>query len=170
MNDRLWTVINCVLSLEVTKGHLKWKVSDVSRMTKVDRNWIYYHLGKSKTEIFDYCLEKCAEEFYGLSESRMQMVREGRLKECLVLTRAMFQENPEFMIFYYKWRMRKGILQQKLIELEVRYRKKLQAIFPKWTNDDIISFQALIQGAVMSPVLSESTFKRAIEMIRTPRV
>jgi hypothetical protein len=168
LDVQLWTVINAVLSLEVTRGHLKWKVSDVSRTTKVNRNWIYYHLGKTKTQIFDFCLEQVAEEFYGLSDARMKMVREGRLLECLDLTRDMFRKNPEFMIFYYKWRMRKGPLQQKLIDIEVRYRRKLQGIFPRWSSEDAAAFQALIQGAVSAPFLNEVAFKRAVELIRLP--
>jgi len=167
-NKKTWKIVNTVLALEVSKGHLKWKVSDLSRLTGVNRSLIYYHLGKTKKEIFHTCFEKIADEFYGLSEERLQMVRNGRLLDCTKLSQQMFNEHPEFMIFYFKWRMKKSPIQQVLIKIEERYQKKLKSIFPSLSEKEIVSLHGLLQGLVTSPFLNQEGFIRALGFVQMP--
>jgi AcrR family transcriptional regulator len=169
MQNKLWKMINVVLALEVSKGHLKWKISELARQCGVSRSLVYYHLGSSKTQIVDFCFSKIADEFYGLSEERMALVRAGKSEECLNLSREMFQANPEFMIFYLKWRVKKSPLQQKMMEIEKRYHAKLKMIFPKIEPDEILALHALIQGIVSCPFMTPNLFKRSLAMIRPPK-
>src|ERR1700745_3649674 len=38
-----WNILDAVFRLEVTKGHLRWKISDVSRLAGVQRTLVYYY-------------------------------------------------------------------------------------------------------------------------------
>lgn len=73
-----------VVALETTKGHLKWKVSDLARLAKVSRPLVYYHFGKTKRAILLRCVELIAEEYFGFSEERRRMRSEGRLVESVL--------------------------------------------------------------------------------------
>lgn len=163
-----WKMITTVLSLEVSKGHLKWRITDLARQAKVSRTLVYYHLGKSKSEIVNECLDRVADEFYGLNEERMKLVMSGRLKECVNRSQIMFQRYPEFIIFYFKWRMKSSPLQKKLIEIEMRYQNKLRMLFPRLKEDELVAFHAVMQGLVSTPFITPEIFDKAIAMLKLP--
>jgi AcrR family transcriptional regulator len=164
--DKIWKIVNAILGLEVSRGHLKWKVSEVARAAKISRTLIYYHLGRSKKQIVENCLERVAGEFYGLSDERMRLVREGRLYECVRQSQQLYQKYPEFMIFYSRWRMRKSPLQALLIDIEERYRKKLTELFPALEREEIFALHALMQGLVSAPFITPATFDTALAMMQ----
>jgi AcrR family transcriptional regulator len=161
-SDKIWQAINTVFKFEVSRGHLKWKITDVARVSKLSRTLIYYYLGKTKKEIFKNCLERVADDFYGLSESRMELVRAGKYQTCVNMTQQMFQKNPEFIIFYFRWRMTKSPIQESLIEIERRYQKKLSGILPHLEKDQIVAFHAIVQGLVSAPFMTASIFNKTL--------
>lgn len=157
-------LMNMVFSLECTKGHLKWRVSDLARLAGVSRPLIYYHFGKKKADILNSCIEVVAAEFYGFSEERRAMVQEGRLIDSLRETRAMFHQTPALVLFYLKWRTKRSPLQKTFIELERRYQEKLRAAFPNFSAVEIEPLHAILHGLASAPFLSEAGLQTALRL------
>ncbi len=161
-------IVNTVFRFEVAMGHLKWKMTDIARFSGVNRTLIYYYLGKTKKEIFNHCFEVILNDFYGLSPEREKLINEGKLLECSKMSYRLFHDNPEFMSFYFHWRFKKSIIQQRLIELELSYEARLKKLFNQLEEDQVKSIHAAIQGIVTAPFLEEHQFEMAIKNIVSP--
>lgn len=158
-------ILHAMVSLEVSKGHLKWKLSDLSRKSGIKRPLIYYHFGKTKKAIFENGVLTVANEYFGLTEERLKMLSDGRAYESLMLTRKMIQENPSFAIFYLKWRSEKSPLQKKLIEIEKKYQKTLKKLFPKSTDSEIVAFHGVFYSIVVAPFLDEAAIETMLGFV-----
>jgi AcrR family transcriptional regulator len=55
-DETYWKILNSAISLDITKGHLKWTISELARKTDIQRPLIYYYFGKEKLNIL---LEAC---------------------------------------------------------------------------------------------------------------
>ena len=161
-------VVNTVFRFEIARGHLKWKMTEISRYSGVNRALIYYYFGKTKKEIFNHCFEVIMNDFYGLSPEREEMVNSGRLMECAQKSFKMFHENPEFMAFYFHWRFKKSPIQARLIEMETAYENRLARIFPHLSDPQIQAVHAAIQGVVTAPFLKQKEFELAMAQIIAP--
>lgn len=156
------TILNSVLAAEVAKGHLKWKVSEIARAAKVSRPLIYYYFGTTKKEILTECLAVIAKEYFGLSESRENMLKAGEVAESLKQTRAMFRKNPALVVFYQKWRMQDSPIGKQLEEIEVRYQKKLKACYPHLSAVQVMILHAIFHGLITAPFLTNEGLKEAV--------
>lgn len=163
-------VLKQIMRYEISKGHLKWKLTDVARTANVGRTLIYYHFGKTKQEIFDTCLDLVADEFYGLSEERLRLVREKGAMDCLQKSRRFCLEVPEFMMFYMRYRSDASFSSARLLEIEKLHRAKLQNVFPSASELDIYSLQALLKGLVSSQLLDQKAFDYALSLVRFPDI
>lgn len=163
-----FNIVNSVLRFELAKGHLRWKVTDIARVSGVNRGIIYYNFGRTKGQIFDTCLDVISSEFYGTSEERMKFIERGDLYGCVFQNFKMFRESPEFLVFYSNARVKKSPLRDRLIAIEENYREKLSQIFPHLSSEEILAVHAVIQGAVSSPILCEETFEIAMKRIIGP--
>ncbi len=158
-------VLKSVIALDMSKGHLKWKVTDLARLSNVSRPLIYYHFGKTKKEILARSIDVIAEEFYGLSSERTSMVRKGGLLDSLRITQKMFLKNPSFGIFYLKWRTTSSPLQIKFIRIERRYHRRLQSLYPHLSKSEILALRAFLHGIATSPFLSEEGLQNAVKFL-----
>ena len=158
-----------VIKFETTKGHLKWKISELARAAGISRTLVYYHLGGSKAKIVSACLEIIASEVFGMSPERMEEIREGRMVESLIKTQRLFANNPEIAIFYYKWRSVKSakpsVLQKQFLEIEQRYLAKLGLLFPERTPAEILGIYGLMHGLVTGPFVTEQALRSAFPAI-----
>lgn len=161
-------IVNTVFRFEVARGHLKWKMTEISRYSGVNRALIYYYFGKTKKDIFNHCFEVVMNDFYGLSPEREQLVLSGKLLECSRKSYKLFHENPEFMAFYFHWRFKKSPIQARLIELELAYKNRLKRLFPHLQEPQIQAAHAAIQGITTAPFLKEKDFELAIFQIISP--
>jgi AcrR family transcriptional regulator len=158
-------ILQSVVALDVSKGHLKWRVSDLARAAKVSRPLIYYHFGKSKSEILKNCLEMIAEDYYGLTAERTQMLAAGQVGESLLKTRQIFLKNPALAVFYQKWRTQNSPFQKQLIEIERRYHDKLKKVFPQLSTKQILAIHGIFHGLVTAPFLNDESIREALSMV-----
>lgn len=158
-------ILHAVIALEMGKGHLKWKVSDLARKVGVSRPLIYYHFGKTKQQILDQSILLVAEEFFGLSPEREALMREGRAVESLLLSRELFFKHPDFAVFYLKWRMQKSPVQKKLVEIEERYQDMLRKYFPRLNSTAIRALHGLLYGIVTAPFLDELAIRMLLKTV-----
>ncbi len=164
-DDKIFNLVNTVFAFENQKGHLKWKVSEVARATKVSKSLVYYYLGSTKEQILDAAIRIGAEEFYGLGADRMKMIQGGDLISSIKYTREIFLKNYAFSAFYVRWRMTPTEMGKKLEEYDNRYQQKLALLFPHLTDLDRLALQALFQGLVVAPTLTDDALKIALRWL-----
>jgi len=158
-------ILISLLSLEANKGHLKWKVSDLARMAKVSRPLIYYHVGKTKKEILDTCIQIIGEEFFGLTEERTKMLQSGNLLESVLRTHQMFMNAPALAILYLRSRTEASFLQKSFMQLEERYQAKLRKALPNLNNAEIGALHAMLHGLVTAPFADQESLTAAVRML-----
>ena len=158
-------VLQAVIAAEVSKGSLKWKVSDIARFTKVSRPLIYYHFGKTKKDILAECLNVVAEDYYGLSSERSDSLLPETILESLLRTRDMFLKNPSLVVFYQRARMQDSAAGRQLIDIEKRYQAKLKKSFPRMSEDQIKGIHALFHGMITAPFLDSKSLEAALELV-----
>ena len=88
-------ICDSVLYHEVTKGHLKWSLSDVSKEANVTRSLIYYYLGKEKEVILHEAILFMLDLFFNTSGENKLGIRE-RMKNVLIQMREM----PHLFMYY----------------------------------------------------------------------
>lgn len=142
-------VSTCVLKLESTKGHLKWKVTDLETKSKISRSLIYRYLGSSKEEILKNSLRVFTFEFYGFG-SQVSIPFSERIR----LTREFLLKNHEVILFYQKWRTQDSWLQKEFIAIETVFQKNLKELLPHLSDEAIRGLHACLHGLVTAPFLN----------------
>ena len=146
--DQYWKVLDAVLSLEMSKGHQRWTISQVARISGVKRPLIYYYFGKSKPEIIRAAIKIIGDEFFGLSEERLEMWRQGHIKESVLKTRELIQRAPHVRVFYFLWRQKKSDIQTELIEIERKFLSKIKSLRPNLPPRKLAASMAIFYGLV----------------------
>jgi|FLYM01.1.fsa_nt_gi AcrR family transcriptional regulator len=163
-----WAVLDSVIRLEVSKGHLQWKVTELSRLSKVGRPLIYYYFGKSKEEIVQTALKIIGDEFFGLSDERIALWREGKVVESIMKTREMMEQAPYVSVFFFHWRHQKGEIADHLKDLESRYRKKISGLRPELSALEIEVIFAAFFGLTVFPDTNAQVVSAMVEKISRP--
>lgn len=140
----------CVLKLEISKGHLLWKVTDLEAKSKLSRSIIYRYLGNTKENILRNSLQIFIFDFYGLSTDALVFPFEERVKR----TREYLIQNPEITVFYLKWRATNSWIEKELIAVETKFQQKLKKLFPSLSEEKIWILHAQLHGIVTAPFLS----------------
>ncbi|RYZ65555.1 MAG: TetR/AcrR family transcriptional regulator, partial [Proteobacteria bacterium] len=154
---------------EVSKGHLKWKVSELARAAKVSRPLIYYHFGKTKAAILKECLSIIAVDYFGLQPERKESLESSNRFDSLLRTRRIFLANPLLAVFYQRARSKNGELGDFFEDIEKRFQKKLSRQFPKCSAVEIRALHGLLHGLITAPFLDEASFKTAFGLIAFPK-
>lgn len=150
-------ILDAALRLDYVKGHLRWKMTDLARASGVTRSLIYYYFGNSKTALMKEAVRTLGEEFFGLSEERQALWREGRLTDSFHRTRELARGMPHIVIFYLSQRKPGSPLHSEISELERRYLEKLRAHFPGAPLSRVRATFALLFGlAAMGDIANEA--------------
>jgi AcrR family transcriptional regulator len=154
-------ILRSVLRLEVLKGHLKWKVSDLARYSGVSRPLIYYHFGNTKAAIIVTSIRYLAEEYFGLNEERLLMFKQGNALPSLMRTRKALMAAPDAITFYFRWRTTKSEIQKHLIAIELEYQKLLVKGFPSLSAPEAAALHGILFGLVTAPFLTNEALQIA---------
>lgn len=160
-------ILQSVLNFEVTKGHLKWRVADIARVTNVRRALIYYHFGQSKEEILNNSLMAMAEDYFALDSKRSKMVQEGRIAESLTMTRQILLKNPSLAVLYQRGRTTPSPLRDKFMEIEARYQEKIRKALPSLSEAEAVFLHALFHGILTAPFITDKAFKEGALFLET---
>jgi len=160
------SVFEAIIRLEMQKGHLKWKVSEVARASKISRTLIYYYFGNSKQNMLSTAIDFLGIEYFGLSPERLLLWERGEVLASVLKSRALCQRAPYVAFFHMERRHLLDATGEKLRALEVEYRKKLQRFYPKSDQDDIEALAAVFFGLTTMPSLSEAGVKSALSIIQ----
>ena len=153
-DDRFFRILTGIIRLEMREGHLKWKISDLSRLTQTSRPLLYYYFGKSKEKMVHEALETISSEVFGFDPSRLALWNSGRYSEALVFSKMTAEKHPEIYEFFFFWRNRGHHPMGKYLrDLEQRYFKKLELTFPHLSSSQL----RVMMSALYGYVLIEST-------------
>lgn len=148
--EKISKVSKSIFFLESKYGHLKWKVTDLERTSKVSRTLIYRYFGNKKTEIFENALNHFIDEFYGFDSSN----NEGDFLQKIFDARLMMLKNKEAVIFYQNWRLSEASLSNQFQVIEAKFQKKLKILFPNIRDEKIPILHGFIHGMITAPFLS----------------
>lgn len=168
-DENYMKILDAVVRLEVLKGHLRWKMSDLSRISGVQRTLIYYYFGKSKESILNEALKTIGDEFFGLSAERIEMWKQGRMRESILKSRERFKQAPHVPQFFFHWRHQPSVVQDALVSLERRFREKVRRQFPDIQKNDEEAVYAVFFGLVLVPDLKEAVLDRVLAGMKFPR-
>ncbi len=159
------TIAYQLLKLEIAKGHMKWKIADLARLSKVSRPLIYYHFGKTKMEILLNAIQVAAEDYYALVGPRSEYAKKGRFTESVLVTRKILLDNPWVATFSQKWRFEEGEISRKLEYFESCYRRKLHESFPHLTHPQILMLHSHLHGIVTAPFLTPEEIRDTLDRL-----
>jgi AcrR family transcriptional regulator len=161
-------VLSHVLALDGTKGHLKWKVSELARRVGMTRPLVYYHFGRTKLEILENSLELLADEFYGFSRPFEKAPKLGtkEFEEDFVRAQRFISKFPGLTILYVRCRTGESPLRKKFIEFEKKFQNKLKYQCPGIDQPTAEALHVLLHGIVHAPFSDEQAVRNSLQELR----
>ncbi|MES2855078.1 MAG: TetR/AcrR family transcriptional regulator [Bdellovibrionota bacterium] len=141
---------HCVLQLEATRGHLKWKVSDVVRKAGVDRALAYRYFGNSKKAILLNATRFFIEDYYDFTNVNPKTT----FGERVARARKRLQAYPEAIMLYQRNRSTETFLSAEYVAAEKKFHGRLKALYPHLNDDQIELAHTCIHGIVTAPFIS----------------
>lgn len=160
-DDKYWAILNSCIQLEISHGHLLWKLSDLHRKSKVSRTLIYYYFGKNKKNIV---LEAChyfGRILSGTDEKLMKLYEQNNMTEAMFVNKEMLLKLPSLIPFYFLYRNSKNEIGEIIRDYELRGIKKRKHFFPKLNETELRVLFSLQMGLSLS---SQVTTKKEIEI------
>lgn len=150
-DDKFFKILAGILKLEMKTGHLKWKISDLSRVSKTPRPLIYYYFGKSKEKMVQQALDTISKEIFGFDHSKLELWKSGKYAEAVMFSKWTAREHPEMYEFFFFWKNRPEHEIGKFIRsIEDRYIEKLKITFPHLKRSRIILLMSALYGFVLT--------------------
>jgi AcrR family transcriptional regulator len=155
-------VFEAVIRMDVTKGHMKWTISEIARASKISRTLIYYYFGKSKENIMNTALDYLGKEYFGLSDERLALWKSGNLTESVIRSRNLCLNAPHILSFYLLRRTSTSPIGEILRDYEKKYRSKMDLFFPHATKAHLDALGAVLLGLVIAPDVDEAAIHKAL--------
>jgi AcrR family transcriptional regulator len=137
-------ILNAVTKLEVSKGHLKWKISDIAREADVTRSLIYYYLGKEKEVILEEAVKYMLDLIFNLFQDEPLRVK-YRMKIALEQLREM----PYLLVIYYLNRGQDNKIGGIIRDREQKLFGLLKSLYPQASYSEIMKLYLLELGVVV---------------------
>lgn len=171
--DDFLRILQHFIRLEVKKGHLKWKITDLAKQAGVARTSIYYHFGKSRTDMVKTAVDVLMTKVMGLDPNDVKLWASGRYAEAVLFSKEMVQQCPEMAQFYFYWKNNPGTeIEQRIRSYEASYIRKLQKTFPQLTDEMAEVIYSFLQSLVLHNHIQEKHVQLAVplllKMLKTP--
>ncbi|EQC51175.1 TetR/AcrR family transcriptional regulator [Bacteriovorax sp. DB6_IX] len=144
-------ILNAVTKLEISKGHLKWKISDVAKEADVTRSLVYYYLGKDKEVILKEAIKYMLESVFNLFEDEPVRVK-YRIKIALEQIKQM----PYLMVLFVLNRRADNEIGEIIRHAEMELFQLLKKIYPQMSDDQVLQLYIMELGAAVYGDLPES--------------
>lgn len=138
-----FAVCNSILKFEVSKGHMKWTLSDISRDSKITRSLIYYYFGKDKKSILEESYKFISSIFFSVDADKTVGVK-ARIKQVLQDLQSM----PYLFVLYYLQKNKKTEFGTLIRESEKTFLKSFKRDYPKLSDQEIQKVYLLELGAI----------------------
>jgi AcrR family transcriptional regulator len=158
-------VLQQIFALEASKGHLRWKVSDLARQCGVSRPLIYYHLGRTKKEILESSIDLMADKLLALSGNPKELFSAEFVNEC-VRAQGFVSKHPAVTLAYLRCRSGSSKLKAKFVEIEKRYEKLLTHPGVSLSPTEVKALHTMLHGIIHSPFADEESVRTAIAQLK----
>jgi AcrR family transcriptional regulator len=142
-DELFFQICHNVLKLEVSKGHLKWTLSDVAKESDITRSLIYYYFGKSKDNILEEAYRYMIDVIFN-----MQREVSIGIQERMTITLAKIQEMPYLFVLFFLEKNSGSKVSEMISAAEVKLLSRLQDDYPEKSEDEILSIYLMQLGAV----------------------
>jgi len=143
-------ILNAVTKLEISKGHLKWKISDVAKEADVTRSLVYYYLGKDKEVILKEAVKFMLQSVFNLFEDEPVRVN-YRLKIALNQIKQM----PYLLVLFVLNRRADNEIGEIIRAGENQLFTLLKKIYPQMSDQQILQLYVMELGAACHGDLSD---------------
>lgn len=131
--DKIYlNILRTVLRLEIQKGHLKWSLSEVSKISGVTRSLIYYYFGKNKHEIMQEATSYLGKEIFSLDMSPTSALP---INERLKILTEVLRDNPYLFLHFYINKCKDNETGENIRSIEDRFLVKLKGEFPNLSEE-----------------------------------
>lgn len=142
--DQHYKILNSVTKLEISKGHLLWKISDVANDSGISRTLIYYYYGKDKEQLLNEAMKFMTETVFNLSQVEPVNVRE-RIK----IVMQQLKQMPYLLILFYLNRRKENEMGEIIRSSEAKLFELFKGLYPKLTEQDFLVMYLLELGCVL---------------------
>lgn len=151
-DETYYKICNSVLKLQVGKGHLKWKVSDIANDSGVTRSLIYYYFGKEKEVIFEEAVRFMLDFFF---PSDMSLGVKERMEKIL----GHVKEMPYVVIIFYLEKDADTRIGELIRENEQKVIMRIMEQYSK-SKEEALKLYLLELGAVMYKTFTEEDARK----------
>ncbi len=161
--ERLINLSVQIVKEDAKRGHMKWKVTDVSRVTGLARSRIYELFGNNKKTILLNALSFILDDLYGRTPERKELHRtEGKLAG-IIKSREIVMAHPELVTFSYKHRNRSDEIGQLLRKAEQDYLDLVSEQTGVKDPRTLLFMRTLIHGVSQAPFLNDNQVQEMLE-------
>ncbi len=159
-------IMEAIIELEITKGHLKWRMSDLSRVSGVTRSLLYYYFGQNKEHLLKQAVQYYTSEFLDFRLERYEKIRRGEIVDLIAISRKRLRKSPYLLQFYAKHRLEKTSVSAVFDQAEKAYFENLRATLPTRWRPFARILWAFVFGLAMQPNLTEEELRTAETIMR----
>jgi len=161
--DIYFKILNSAIQLDIEKGHLKWSITELAKTSDMSRSLIYYYFPDGKSEIIKESVVKYGEYIIGVSEERLDMMKNGRFLDSFLTAKNFIDQLPHFGEFYFIHKDSKSEVGKTLEELEVKFFKKIESLFSGLEKDRVVLLKAVVKGLLFEKNISLEFLKKHYE-------
>jgi AcrR family transcriptional regulator len=164
-DDMFFTILEKALELDLTKGHLKWNISELAREAGITRTLIYYYFSSNKEEILEEAIVLFGAEIMKLDWERVRGMVEGDYEKLFIPARNLIKKVPPIFPFYAIHRTKDNRLGERIRKMENDYQNYIKLCFPLRGKAFHEGLYALSFGLTFDPGLSDEGLKEILKYI-----
>ncbi len=166
-DKKYWDILNSCINLEISRGHLKWKISDLHRKSKVSRALIYYDFGKNKNNIVIEACHYFGSFFSGTNDDLMNLYSKGEVSKALYLNKQALLKIPSLIPFYFMFKDSKDEIGEVIRGYEAKGIKKRRHFYPHLSETEARALFALQMGlSLFGKISTQKEIEVGLNMIK----
>ncbi len=162
-SEKVNSVATSILRLLDQKGLKDITHSNVSKVAKVSRSWLYKYIGKNKSDLIDFAIINFGKQFTNLDRP-YRGKNPASFKKAVLLGNIEMFENalkmPHLISLYYKYNRSENELGKAIRQIETQYLKKM-------VNKIIQIYKAdQVTAKYVADIMTSMRMSIALQMIR----
>lgn len=161
-----WKILDSAIKLEIKKGAGKWSLSELSRVSKVNRPLIYYYFGKDKNQIMISAVRILGELLFGVDPQRKTHWAEGNIAASIEMTCGEIREAPHIILFYLQQRQPGSLYEKEIIALEKKFYQRIKSYSPKVKDETLRAIYSMVIGCIALNDLTHESIEAVANQIK----
>ncbi|MCO4794775.1 MAG: TetR family transcriptional regulator [Bacteriovoracaceae bacterium] len=149
-DETFFKICNSVMKMEVAKGHLNWRLSDIAKDADVTRSLIYYYFGKEKEPILEEAFRYMIDLFYNLDRKNSMNIVD-RLDYVINNLKNM----PWVFVLFYMQKNSDNKIGELIREAELKLLEIFKEDYPNLSEEDFKKLYIMQLGCVAHKALTK---------------